>query len=170
MLALPSLNSSMKSRACFNMTLIASKMLLLRTPWGWGPTSRPAVKQSEDTFMHGKQFTSNWIDVSGDVLNTALVPGAIWPNLWHSPTGCLATEREVEYFNRGCSLSSTRQLAGAMAFCNTEPTQNKISAAEFPEKKRKKNTLILSRIGWPSHADLTVSGCLDDFRSTEQKI
>lgn len=94
----------------------------------------------------------------GDVLNTALVPRAIWPNLWDSPTGCLATEREVEYFNSGCSLSRTRQLAGAMAFCNTEPTQNKISAADF----RKKNpTLTLLRIGWPSQADLTVRGCLE---------
>lgn len=40
-----------------------------------------------------------------------------------SPTGCLAMEREVEYFKRGCSLSRTRQLAGAMAFCNTKPTK-----------------------------------------------
>lgn len=70
----------------------------------------------------------------GDVLNTALVPRAIWPNLWDSPTGCLATEREVEYFNRGCSLSRTRQLAGAMAFCNTEhKTRSQLQI--FSEKK-----------------------------------
>lgn len=48
-----------------------------------------------------------------------LSPQVIWPDLSDSPTGCLATEREVEYFRRGCSFSRTRQLAGAMAFCNT---------------------------------------------------
>lgn len=49
---LPSLNRSMKSRACFSITLIASKMLLLKTPWGWGPTSRPAIKIPRNLFIH----------------------------------------------------------------------------------------------------------------------
>lgn len=50
---LPSLNSSMKSNACFSITLIESKMLLLKTPWGWGPTSSPAT-----THLHQTHFTS----------------------------------------------------------------------------------------------------------------
>lgn len=46
-----------------------------------------------------------------------LGPTDIWPDpRSDSPTGCLATEREVEYFKSGCSFSRTRQLAGAMAF------------------------------------------------------
>lgn len=74
--ALPSLNSSMKSRACFSITLIASKMLLLKTPWGWGPTSRPAMKQSEDLHLaHVKQLHG----CLGNIFN--IVPGAIWLNL-----------------------------------------------------------------------------------------
>lgn len=116
----PSLNSSMKSRACFSITLIASKMLLLKTPWGWGPTSRPAMKQSEATYAKVKLLSIYWGNVLGIFEILSIVHRAIWLDLRDSPTGCLATEREVEYFKRGCSFSRTRQLAGAMAFCNTK--------------------------------------------------
>lgn len=58
-------------------------------------------------------FIPKWMGVLG--------PRDIWPDpRSDSPTGCLATEREVEYFKRGCSFSRTRQLAGAMAFCKTK--------------------------------------------------
>lgn len=124
--AVPSLNSWMKSRACFSITLMASKMLLLRTPWGWGPTSRPATSQRERHTWTCKTVPRYNVQ---QLLNGCLwehlkycpfVPGAIWPDLRDSPTGCLATEREVEYFKRGCSFSRTRQLAGAMAFCRRD--------------------------------------------------
>lgn len=123
--ALPSLKSSMKSRACFSITLIASKMLLLKTPWGWGPTSRPIMKEKiRKHICTWKTVLSQLNGCLGDILNKAPPPSrAIWPDLSDSPTGCLATEREVEYFKRGCSLSRTRQLAGAMAFCNTKVTK-----------------------------------------------
>lgn len=54
--------------------------------------------------------------------------------LGDSPTGCLATEREVEYFKRGCSFSRTRQLAGAMAFCNTKHTEVSCESTKKGEK------------------------------------
>lgn len=59
------------------------------------------------------------------------------PDFWDSPTGCLATEREVEYFKRGCSLSRTRQLAGAMAFYGTKGEKNKSSAKEIKREERR---------------------------------
>lgn len=78
---------------------------------------------------------------------------AIWLDLSDSPTGCLATEREVEYFKRGCSLTRTRQLAGAMAFCNTKATKTRPQLwIKKKQQKKQTHTPLLSHmlhIGWP---------------------
>lgn len=95
-------------------------------------------------------FIPKWMDVLG--------PRDIWPDpRSDSPTGCLATEREVEYFKRGCSFSRTRQLAGAMAFCKTK--HRKVSCG-FPKKKereRKKEHLLNSEVLRPPHRVLSTS-------------
>lgn len=74
-----------------------------------------------------KKVQVAWFGWLRNILKT--VPRVPWQVLRDSPTGCLATEREVEYFKRGCSFSRTRQLAGAMAFCDTKH-KNKVSAAD----------------------------------------
>lgn len=57
----------MKSSACFRITLMASKMLLLRTPWGWGPTSKPAVKKSEETGCCCCRRALRWTSFGGRI-------------------------------------------------------------------------------------------------------
>ncbi|KAA8586380.1 hypothetical protein FQN60_000216, partial [Etheostoma spectabile] len=92
------------------------------------PGHSPAPRRNITTpLAAGRLTTSRPFNSRGNQQTAAPPPlgtdslfTAIWLDLRDSPTGCLATEREVEYCKRGCSVSRTRQLAGAMAFYDTK--------------------------------------------------